>query len=251
MDPSQLQRGLKLILKVGPNNTPEYCSSGVVTGSGPPTAAEAMCGSPLMLDTNETKQDQNGHLDDYRCEKHKKSKKKKKKKEKDRDRDRDRKHKHHKEKKRDKNGESHPQQETTSGYIECSDEFTLIASQDSQSLPITLSPKNGLMDAASSNLMPPSAEVEESSQDGFSFMDEESSQALGENLLFYAGMTTDNSPSCRPVSKPILPRKCDDLSNGSPASSSLGINIVSRNASAGGEVSPSKPLSDVSFSSFN
>lgn len=261
-----MQRGLKLILKVGPNNTPEYSSTGIgmVVGMGsgsggssigPPTAIEAMCSSPLMLEGEEGVQERNGHLEEYRSEKHKKSKKKKKKKEKERDREK--RHKHHKEKKRDK-GESQQSQETTSGYIECSDDITLIASHDSQSLPATLnsqcSPKVSLGETPSSNLMPPCGEVEDSSQDGFSFMDEESSQPLGENLLFYAGITTESSPSCRPVTKPILPRKCDDMSIGSPTSSSLqsssiGMNICVGSA-GGGDISPSKLLSDVSHLFF-
>lgn len=246
MDPSQLQRGLKLILKVGPNNTPEY--SGGSGGSecipltssllvGPPTAAEAMCSSPLMLED----------LEEYRNEKHKKSKKKKKKK------DREKKHKHHKEKKRDKS-ERHtsaisPRREASS--IESAEDLTLIVNQDSQSLSATFhsqrSPKFGSV-GPPSNVMVVSAEGD-SSQDDFSFMDD-TSQPLPENILFYAGMTTENSPSCRPVSKPIVPRKCDDIMLGSPASSSLqslslGTNIGASNLGIG-SLSPTKPLSDVS-----
>uniref|UniRef100_A0A1A9VME5 Bromo domain-containing protein n=1 Tax=Glossina austeni TaxID=7395 RepID=A0A1A9VME5_GLOAU len=245
MDPSQLQRGLKLILKVGPNNTPEY--SGGSGGSecipltssllvGPPTAAEAMCSSPLMLED----------LEEYRNEKHKKSKKKKKKK------DREKKHKHHKEKKRDKS-ERHtsaisPRREASS--IESAEDLTLIVNQDSQSLSATFhsqrSPKFGSV-GPPSNVMVVSAEGD-SSQDDFSFMDD-TSQPLPENILFYAGMTTENSPSCRPVSKPIVPRKCDDIMLGSPASSSLqslslGTNIGASNLGIG-SLSPTKPLSDL------
>lgn len=256
MDPSNLQRGLKLILKVGPNNTPEYYggdgNSLTSTVVGPPTAAEAMCSSPLMLED----------LEEYR-EKHKKSKKKKKKK------DREKKHKHHKEKKRDK-GERHisesPRRDASS--VEQVEDLTLIASQDSQSLPgcssfqIQRSPKVGGVVAAG----PPSNQVfnvdNDSSQDGFSFMDDDNSQPLPENLLLYANITTDNSPSCRPVSKPIIPRKSEDnIVLGSPSSSSVqsipmgplsgGGGIASSMSPAApvgfSGISPTKPLAEVSF----
>ena len=250
-DPSSLQRGLKLILKVGPNNTPEYSGDGVSltsTVAGPPTAAEAMCSSPLMLED----------MEEYR-EKHKKSKKKKKKK------DREKKHKHHKEKKRDK-GERHisesPRREASS--VEHIEDLTLIASQDSQSLPgcssfqIQRSPK--ILSAGPPSNIPFAADGD-SSQDGFSFMDDDASQPLPENILLYANMTTESSPSCRPVSKPIVPIKIEDTTTmGSPASSSIQSTslaatpsgVVAGNTTMQGSpvslggTSPTKPLSEVS-----
>ncbi|XP_013102389.2 bromodomain-containing protein 7 [Stomoxys calcitrans] len=233
-DPSSLQRGLKLILKVGPNNTPEYGGADVITSSvaGPPTAAEAMCSSPLMMED----------IEEHR-EKHKKSKKKKKKK------DREKKHKHHKEKKRDK-GERHvvdesPRRDTSS--MDRTEDLTLIANQDSQSLPSTSfgclqrSPKVGAA-GPPSNIMPSIGDGD-SSQDGFSFMDDDNSQPLPEHVLLYAGITTENSQSCRPVSKPIVPIKTtDEVTLDSPASSSIQSSSVGNSLGAatcaGSEVPP-------------
>ncbi|XP_023294615.2 bromodomain-containing protein 7 [Lucilia cuprina] len=255
-DPSNLQRGLKLILKVGPNSTPEYSGDGCSLTSmvaGPPTAAEAMCSSPLMLED----------MEEYR-EKHKKSKKKKKKK------DREKKHKHHKEKKRDK-GERHisesPRREASS--VEHIEDLTLIASQDSQSLPgcssfqIQRSPKIAAAGPPSNIALTADGD---SSQDGFSFMDDDNLQPLPENILFYANMTTDNSPSCRPVSKPIVPIKTDDTMIASPSPSSIqsipigpassgsiagaggevgSVHMAGSPAASIGGVSPTKPLAEL------
>lgn len=220
--------------------------------AGPPTAAEAMHSSPLRLD----------EVEEYR-EKHKKSKKKKKKK------DREKKHKHHKEKKRDK-GERHvidesPRRDASS--MERTEDMTLIANQDSQSsLPGTSfqmqpSPKMGAA-GPPSNLMPSTTvDGNDSSQDGFSFIDDDNSQPLPEHVLLYAGITTDNSPSCRPVSKPIVPIKTEEIPQDSPASSSVQSSSmgaatpskvmgessdVPAPAVVGG-ISPTKPLSEVSF----
>ncbi|XP_075152475.1 bromodomain containing 7/9 [Haematobia irritans] len=237
-DPSSLQKGLKLILKVGPNNTPEYGGSDVITSSaaGPPSAMEAMCSSPLMMED----------MEEHR-EKHKKSKKKKKKK------DREKKHKHHKEKKRDK-GERHvvdesPRRDTTS--MDRTEDLTLIANQDSQSLPGTSfsclqqrSPKLGAA-GPPSNIMPSMADGD-SSQDGFSFMDDDNSQPLPENVLLYAGITTENSLSSRPVTKPIVPMKPEEVTLDSPASSSIQSSSIGNSLGGGtipsvggGEVAPS------------
>lgn len=212
-------------------------------------------------------------MEEYR-EKHKKSKKKKKKK------DREKKHKHHKEKKRDK-GERHisesPRREASS--VEQIEDLTLIASQDSQSLPGCSS----FQIARSAKVLaagPPSnialTADGDSSQDGFSFMDDENSQPLPENILFYANMTTDNSPSCRPVSKPIVPLKTEDNVMASPSSSSMqsvglsggaaALSTASGTVSSGkvavetegnasqrspassvGGISPTKPLTEVSL----
>lgn len=61
---------------------------------------------------------------------------------------------------------------------------------------------------------------EDSSQDEFSFV-EENSQPLQENILFYAGITTGNSPSCRPIAKPIIPKKLPEETISSPLSSPI------------------------------
>ncbi|XP_061394472.1 bromodomain-containing protein 7 [Musca vetustissima] len=246
-DPANLQRGLKLILKVGPNNTPEYgggsgCADIITsTVAGPPTAAEAMCSSPLGMED----------FEEHR-EKHKKSKKKKKKK------DREKKHKHHKEKKRDK-GERHAVDESPrrdASSMERTEDLTLIANQDSQSLPATSfslsqqrSPKLGAA-GPPSNLMPSSSVMADgdSSQDGFSFMDDETSQPLPENVLLYAGITTENSPASRPVSKPIVPMKLvDEVSQDSAASSTM----QSTTSGMVGGISPTKPLSELTIPSFS
>lgn len=184
---------------------------------GPPTAAEAMM-SPVPEEELQEQQ-QLGHR-----ERHKKSKKKKKKK--DRDRDREKKHKHHKEKR-------HRSRDRHRSDVGAS------ADDDDMVLP-------GADDAACSGFAPPSvapppAADADSSQDGFSFMDDDDqSQPLPENILFYAGITTDNSPSNCPVTKPIAPRKLDDILMGDSSSlqsSSLGLV---------GSSSPTKPLPEVS-----
>ncbi|XP_073826049.1 bromodomain containing 7/9 [Musca autumnalis] len=285
-DPANLQRVVKLILKVGPNSTPEYGGSGggdIITSTvaGPPTAAEAMCSSPLGMDD----------FEEHR-EKHKKSKKKKKKK------DREKKHKHHKEKKRDK-GERHAVDESPrrdASSMERTEDLTLIANQDSQSLPATsfsLSqqrrPKLGAA-GPPSNLMPSSviAADGDSSQDGFSFMDDDNSQPLPENVLLYAGITTDNSPASRPISKPIVPMKVDEeiTQEDSAASTTMqsttslanvpavtGMEVATENVatlssaaatptptvaasplgagSVVGGISPTKPLSELTIPSFS
>lgn len=223
-DPTQLQRGLKLILKVGSNATPEYSANSPLTaldGHGPPTAAEAMMsaapGSPNVPE--ELQCGEVGHR-----ERHKKSKKKKKKK------DREKKHKHHKEKRhrsRDRHRELCSEErhlnddEATSAPDEAA--CSGFSSQSHQRSPRSQAPASA--DA-------------ECSQDGFSFMDDdaEQSQPLPENILYYASITTDNSPSNCPVTKPIAPRKLDEMLLSSPTSSSMGM-------TAGG--SPTKPLPDV------
>ncbi|XP_017105456.2 bromodomain-containing protein 7 [Drosophila bipectinata] len=204
-DPAQLQRGLKLILKVGSNATPEYSANSPMVDAGPPTAAEAM-----MSPVPEELQEHQGHR-----ERHKKSKKKKKKK------DREKKHKHHKEK-RHRSRDRHRD----------------MGSADEDIVP-------GADDAAcsgfaSQSIAPPAADAD-SSQDGFSFMDDDQSQPLPENILFYAGITTENSPSNCPVTKPIAPRKLEDILMGSsPNSSSL------QSSSLGlASNSPTKPLPDL------
>lgn len=223
---------------MGPNNTPEYGGADVITSTvaGPPTAAEAMCSSPLMLED----------MEEYR-EKHKKSKKKKKKK------DREKKHKHHKEKKRDK-GERHvvdesPRRDASS--MDRTEDMTLIANQDSQSLPGTSfglmqqrSPKTSSAAGPPSNLMPSMVDGD-SSQDGFSFMDDDNSQPLPENVLLYAGITTENSPSCKPVSKPIVPIKIDDVPLGSPASSTIQSSTVDNGVIATGGANFAGGMTDI------
>ncbi|KAH8293073.1 hypothetical protein KR044_000493 [Drosophila immigrans] len=218
-DPAQLQRGLKLILKVGSNATPEYSANSPLTaldGHGPPTAAEAMMsaapGSPGVPE--ELQCGELGHR-----ERHKKSKKKKKKK------DREKKHKHHKEKRhrsRDR------QQRELCSEERLNDEHNIASA-------VPHSDDN----TANARCSPHSQPDPDCSQDGFSFMDddheEQESQPLPENILYYAGITTDNSPSNCPVSKPIVPRKLDDLLS-SPTSSSMG-------NTAG--ASPTKPLPDL------
>ncbi|KAL7741452.1 hypothetical protein ACLKA6_000777 [Drosophila palustris] len=219
-DPAQLQRGLKLILKVGSNATPEYSANSPLTaldGHGPPTAAEAMMsaapGSPTVPE--ELQCGAGGELGHR--ERHKKSKKKKKKK------DREKKHKHHKEK-RHRSRDRH--RELCSEERRLNDELTSapddaacsgFSSQRSQQAPASADP--------------------DCSQDGFSFMDDdaEQSQPLPENILYYAGITTDNSPSNCPVTKPIVARKLDEMLS-SPTSSSMGM-------TAG--TSPTKPLPDL------
>ncbi|KAH8329512.1 hypothetical protein KR074_012303 [Drosophila pseudoananassae] len=207
-DPAQLQRGLKLILKVGSNATPEYSANSPMVDAGPPTAAEAM-----MSPVPEELQEHQGHR-----ERHKKSKKKKKKK------DREKKHKHHKEK-RHRSRDRHRD----------------MGSADEDIVP-------GADDAAcsgfaSQSIAPPVADAD-SSQDGFSFMDDDQSQPLPENILFYAGITTDNSPSNCPVTKPIAPRKLEDILMGSSPNSS---SLQSSSLGLAGN-SPTKPLPDVSKS---
>ncbi|XP_017115878.1 bromodomain-containing protein 7 [Drosophila elegans] len=204
-DPAQLQRGLKLILKVGSNATPEYSANSPMVDGGPPTAAEAMM-SPVPEELQENQ---------VHRERHKKSKKKKKKK------DREKKHKHHKEK-RHRSRDRHRD----------------VGSADEDMVP-------SADDAACSGFAPPSvappAVDPDSSQDGFSFMDDDQSQPLPENILFFAGITTDNSPSNCPVTKPIAPRKLDDILMGSsPNSSSLQSSSLGLVGS-----SPTKPLPDL------
>lgn len=202
-DPAQLQRGLKLILKVGSNATPEYkANSPLDSHGGPPTAAEAMMaaapGSPLLAISEEV-----GHR-----ERHKKSKKKKKKK------DREKKHKHHhKEKRRERQRE--------------------LCSDDERQIDDTIGPDEAVCSGRQMAMATAPSAVGDCSQDGFSFMDddaeEEQSQPLPENILYYAGITTDNSPSNCPVTKPIAARKLDEMLLGSPTCSS----------------SPTKPLPDL------
>ncbi|EDW28628.1 GL19286 [Drosophila persimilis] len=204
-NPAHLQRGLKLILKVA---TPEYSSNSHMTSSavdGPPTAAEAMM-SPVPDELQET----GGHR-----ERHKKSKKKKKKK------DREKKHKHHKEK-RHKSRDKHRDVDSVDEELAALNDDAACSGFGSQQAVI-----------------PPPIDAD-SSQDGFSFMDDDQSQPLPENILFYAGITTDNSPSNCPVSKPIAPRKLDEiLMASSPASSSLPSSSLGLAGS-----SPTKPLPD-------
>ncbi|XP_053959226.1 bromodomain-containing protein 7 [Anastrepha ludens] len=225
MDPTQLQRGLKLILKVGSNSTPEYSGDSPLTG--PPTAAEAMMSaapsSPMAEDE---------HPEDYHGEKHKKSKKKKKKK------DREKKHKHHKEKRH--RGERHEQASGGEGH----DASAEVPNEDSkleEIAPATVTTVP-FVHRSPKNIAQPTLDGD-SSQDGFSFMEDGDSQPLPENILLYAGITTDNSPSCRPVSKPIVPRKVDDMLLDSPASSSM--QSSSLGAGVIEAVSPTKPLQDL------
>jgi len=190
---------------VGSNATPEYSANSPMVDGGPPTAAEAM-----MSPVPEELQDHQGHR-----ERHKKSKKKKKKK------DREKKHKHHKEK-RHRSRDRH----RDAG----SDEDMMAGADDA-----------ACSGFAPSSVAPPPADPD-SSQDGFSFMDDDQSQPLPENILFFAGITTDNSPSNCPVTKPIAPRKLDDILMGSsPNSSSLQSSSLGLIGS-----SPTKPLPDVS-----
>ncbi|XP_055852969.1 bromodomain-containing protein 7 [Episyrphus balteatus] len=72
---------------------------------------------------------------------------------------------------------------------------------------------------------------EDSSQDEFSFV-EENSQPLPENVLYYAGITTGNSPSCRPVAKPIIPKKIEETIS-SPLSSPLKLSEPMQSSSGG------------------
>ncbi|KAH8273732.1 hypothetical protein KR018_011185 [Drosophila ironensis] len=207
-DPGQLQRGLKLILKVGSNATPEYSANSPMVDAGPPTAAEAM-----MSPVPDELQEQLGHR-----ERHKKSKKKKKKKEKDREK----KHKHHKEKRhrsRDRHREA--------GSAEEED--------------VVPGPDDAACSGFALQSVPPPAADADSSQDGFSFMDDDQSQPLPENILFYAGITTDNSPSTCAVSKTIAARKLDDILMGSSPNSS---SIQSSSMGLAGS-SPTKPLADL------
>ncbi|KAH8412958.1 hypothetical protein KR009_007133 [Drosophila setifemur] len=204
-DPAQLQRGLKLILKVGSNATPEYSANSPMVDSGPPTAAEAM-----MSPVPDELQEHQGHR-----ERHKKSKKKKKKK------DREKKHKHHKEKRH-----------------RSRDRQRDMGSADEDVVP---GPDDAACSGFASQSAAPQAVDADSSQDGFSFMDDDQSQPLPENILFYAGITTDNSPSNCPVSKPIAPRKLDEILMGSsPNSSSLQSSSLGLAGS-----SPTKPLPDL------
>ncbi|BFF95691.1 bromodomain-containing protein 9 [Drosophila madeirensis] len=210
-NPAQLQRGLKLILKVA---TPEYSSNSHMTSiavDGPPTAAEAMM-SPVPDELQETAA---GHR-----ERHKKSKKKKKKK------DREKKHKHHKEK-RHKSRDKHRDVDSVDEEIAALDDDAACSGFGSQQSAAVVAPA---IDA-------------DSSQDGFSFMDDDQSQPLPENILFYAGITTDNSPSNCPVSKPIAPRKLDEIlmAASSPASSSLPSSSLGLAAGS----SPTKPLPEL------
>ncbi|KAH8237565.1 hypothetical protein KR038_009651 [Drosophila bunnanda] len=212
-DPAQLQRGLKLILKVGSNNTPEYSANSPMVDGGPPTAAEAMM-SPVPEEELQDQQQQLGHR-----ERHKKSKKKKKKK----DRDREKKHKHHKEK-RHRSRDRHRSADDDDMVLQGADDAAC-----SGFAPPSVAP-------------PPAAIDADSSQDGFSFMDDDDqSQPLPENILFYAGITTDNSPSNCPVTKPIAPRKLDDILMGGDSSSLQS----SSQLGLGGSSSPTKPLPDL------
>ncbi|EDV99112.1 GH13677 [Drosophila grimshawi] len=228
-DPAQLQRGLKLILKVGSNATPEYSANSPLTtldaGHGPPTAAEAMMaaapGSPTVPDELQCDGELGGHR-----ERHKKSKKKKKKK------DREKKHKHHKEK-RHRSRERHRDL--------CSEERL-----NDETTRTTPAPDDAACSGFSSQQRSPRSQAPASvdadcSQDGFSYMDDDAeqspSQPLPENILYYAGITTDNSPSNCPVTKPIAPRKLDDMLLSSPNSSSLGMTAAGS--------SPTKPLPDL------
>ncbi|XP_034475335.1 bromodomain-containing protein 7 [Drosophila innubila] len=210
-DPGQLQRGLKLILKVGSNATPEYSANSPLTalttleGRGPPTAAEAMMSSPTVPEELQCgEQDEHGHR-----ERHKKSKKKKKKK------DREKKHKHHKEKR----------------HRDSRDRQRDKCSEEQLNVELTAAPDGAAYSRTQAVADP------DCSQDGFSFMDEaeeqSQSQPLPENILYYAGITTDNSPSHCPVTKPIVPRKLDEML-GSPTCST---------GTAG--ASPTKPLTDL------
>lgn len=241
MDPSQLQRGLKLILKVGSNSTPEYSSGNsplpLSALGGPPTAAEAMMSaapsSPLF--SNACHSAEEGAVEQEHRERHKKSKKKKKKK------DREKKHKHHKEKRH--RGEKHEhhqsdknsEMETNDVRSDVENEGSSMQGMSSSALPLAGAGGSSNMGSyRSPQKSIPSTTIlgadGDSSQDGFSFMDDDNSQPLPENILMYAGINTDNSPSCRPVSKPIVP-----MAVPSPAGSS--------NAAT----SPTKPLPDVSF----
>lgn len=257
MDPTQLQRGLKLILKVGSNSTPEYGSGdspahsmslatyGGSSGgaAGPPTAAEAMMStapSSDMLDDEHF--DASIAVGEHRGERHKKSKKKKKKK------DREKKHKHHKEKRhrseRHDGHHHHRQREADEVLPTASVEQQLLPGNSSEPMVIASTSSSNFARSPKATLPPVTAALDgDSSQDGFSFIDE-NSQPLPENILLYAGITTDNSPSCRPVSKPIVPLKTDDLLlAASPASSSAQSNSLG----GGTAVSPTKPLPDVSI----
>ncbi|CAD6999761.1 unnamed protein product [Ceratitis capitata] len=225
MDPSQLQRGLKLILKVGTNSTPEY--SGNSPLAGPPTAVEAM-----MSAAPSSPIEQDEQAEEYHGEKHKKSKKKKKKK------DREKKHKHHKEKRHRSERHEH------NSSAEHRDVSTELPNEECKTEDIVTAPAATVPFAQRSprNTVPPAVDGD-SSQDGFSFMEDGDSQPLPENVLLYAGITTDNSPSCRPVSKPIVPRKPDDNCLDSPASSSM--QSSSLGAAVVGGISPTKPLQDL------
>ncbi|XP_064537287.1 bromodomain-containing protein 7 [Drosophila montana] len=226
-DPAQLQRGLKLILKVGSNATPEYSANSPLTaldGHGPPTAAEAMmAAAPDSPTVPEELQCGGGGGELGHRERHKKSKKKKKKK------DREKKHKHHKEKRhrsRDRHRELCSEDRHLDETPSAADDAACSGfSSTQQRSPRSQAPASASVDA-------------DCSQDGFSFMDDDAdqSQPLPENILYYAGITTDNSPSNCPVTKPIAPRKLDDMLLGSPTSSSLGM------TSSG---SPTKPLPDL------
>ncbi|XP_034098354.1 bromodomain-containing protein 7 [Drosophila albomicans] len=220
-DPAQLQqRGLKLILKVGSNATPEYTANSPLTaldGHGPPTAAEAMMSAAPSSPAGVPEELQCGELGHR--ERHKKSKKKKKKK------DREKKHKHHKEKRHRSRDRQHREL--------CSEERQ---ADDHNTSAVSAADDNATR--CSPRSQAPASVDPDGSQDGFSFMDDdhdEQSQPLPENILYYAGITTDNSPSNCPVSKPIVPRKLDEILS-SPTSSSMGIT-----ASA----SPTKPLPDL------
>ncbi|XP_039951270.1 bromodomain-containing protein 7 [Bactrocera tryoni] len=225
MDPNQLQRGLKLILKVGSNSTPEY--SGDSPLAGPPTAVEAMMSaapsSPMAQD------EQHG---EYHGEKHKKSKKKKKKK------DREKKHKHHKEKRH--RSERH-EQNSGAEYRDATADLPNEECKMDEEIQTTAATVP--VAQRSPRSAPPPIVDGDSSQDGFSFIEDGDSQPLPENILLYAGITTDNSPSCRPVSKPIVPRKSDDTLMDSPASSSM--QSSSFGAAVIGGISPTKPLQDL------
>ncbi|XP_030383707.1 bromodomain-containing protein 7 [Scaptodrosophila lebanonensis] len=231
-DPSQLQRGLKLILKVGTNSTPEYSANSPLTSlDGPPTAAEAMMSAAPSSPLPEELQFGGER------ERHKKSKKKKKKK------DREKKHKHHKEKRhrserRDSNGSKVRHRDTFSTE-RLTDEVSAVDDGGCSSSALQRSTVRSLPHNVAQ--APPQTDPD-SSQDGFNFMynDNDNSQQLPENILFYSGITTDNSPSNCPVTKPIVPRKIEELLLGSPTSSSLQSSSISM---VGG--SPTKPLPDL------
>ncbi|XP_037957986.1 bromodomain-containing protein 7 [Teleopsis dalmanni] len=221
MDPAQLQRGLKLILKVGSNSTPEY------NADSPLASATGLLGSTTdvipVSDSPST-----AHTQQLHTERHKKSKKKKKKK------DREKKHKHHKEKRHRHESSHYSDRHRDASSSERLNEFDepIIVEKS----PITIEEPRNIKSVPPEAL--PGCEVD-SSQDGFSFIDDENSRPLPENILFYAGMTTDNSPSCRPVSKPIVPRKVDDAILTSPASS------IQSSTLGAGNGSPTKPLPEL------
>ncbi|EDW77710.1 uncharacterized protein Dwil_GK24409 [Drosophila willistoni] len=212
-DPKQLQRGLKLILKVGSNATPEYNAA----AQSPPTAAEAMM-SPEPEDEMQMQGESGAGAAAPGAgsshHRHKKSKKKKKKKEKEREKKH---HKHHHKEKRHKSREREREKEKHR-----QDDNEMEDDEMDESVHV----KNEVSTVAN--------DENDSSQDGFSFMDEEQSQ----NILYYAGITTDNSPSSCPVSKPIKACKLDDSPLASPSTTT---NTTISTLAA----SPTKPLPEL------